>query len=489
MDRGDSPGPKTPSPPTTFRCRLSPGTRVEWRDGRCLVVRERPLAVVELREAGARLLEAVRQGRTLVPSQAERALLHRLEALGLAELRPVPRSWPRVTVVVPVRDRPAQLAACLASLRRLRYPPDRLEVVVVDDGSRSPLPPLGQARLVRLPVPRGPAAARNAGAREARGEVLAFVDSDCQAEEGWLEELITELARSGVAAAGGRVAASRERGWLERYEAVRSPLDLGAQPASVLPRGRVPYLVAACLAVRRADFETVGGFDERLRHGEDVDLCWRLASRGRRIVYQPLAVVRHDHRGRLRDFVLTRARYAASEAALLRRHPGGHRWLSLSPGAAAAVVGMLAALLGRPRPAALGGLALAAETAVAVRQLEDLGISPRRGLGALAAGQAAGLYHLCRQLCRYYGLPALSLALLAGRARRRRLLLGLGAAALVPALADWYRLRPSLSPPAFAAASLLDDLAYQSGLWLGCLRERTIAPLLTELRLIPGRGR
>ncbi|HZV51349.1 MAG TPA: mycofactocin biosynthesis glycosyltransferase MftF [Candidatus Dormibacteraeota bacterium] len=458
--------------------------RLERSRGRCLAVRERPLAVVELREAGARLLEAVSEGRTLTPSRAEVGLLYHLSSLGLVEMRPVPESWPKVTLVVPVRDRPTQLAACLASIRRLRYPGDRVEVVVVDDGSLEPLPPVEGARVLRLPAPRGPAAARNAGAREARGEVLVFIDSDCRAEEGWLRELVTELAGPGVAAAGGRVLPARERGWLERYEAVRSPLDLGPRPAPARPRTRVPYLVAANLAVRRADFEAVGGFDERLRHGEDVDLCWRLVARGRSAVYQPLAAVRHDHRGRLRDFALTRARYAASEAALLRRHPENRRWLALSPGAAAALAGMLAVLLGRRRPAALGGLALAVETAIAVRRLSDLGISPRPALGALAAGQAAGLYHLCRQLCRYYGLPALGLALLAGRGRRRGALLGLGAAALLPALLDWRRLRPSLPPPAFAAAGLLDDLAYQAGLWFGCLRERTLVPLLVDLRLI-----
>jgi mycofactocin system glycosyltransferase len=475
-----------PHRPLTFRCRLSPGARLERHAGQCRVVRERPLVVVELHEAGARFLEAVSEGQTLTPSRMELGLLRRLETLGLIELRPIPRSWPNVTVVVPVRDRPAHLATCVASLRRLRYPADRLEVVVVDDGSQEPLLPLGRARIVRLPTPRGPAAARNAGAREARGEVLAFIDSDCQAEEGWLEELITELARPGVAAAGGRVLAARARGWLERYEAVRSPLDLGAHAASVRPRHRVPYLVAANLAVHRADFEAIGGFDEQLRYGEDVDLCWRLVGHGRGVVYQPSAIVRHDHRGGLRDFVFTRARYAASEATLLQRHPEGRRWLGFSPGSAAAVLGAFAAVLGRRHLAALGGLALAVETTFALGKLGEMGLSPQRGLGSLAAGQAAGLYHLCRQLCRYYGLSALGLALMAGRARRRRPLLGLGVVTLLPTMVDWCRLRPSLSPPAFAAASLLDDLSYQVGLLLGCLHEGTLAPLQVELRLLRG---
>jgi hypothetical protein len=74
-------------------------------------------------------------------------------------------------------------------------------------------------------------------------------------------------------------------------------------------------------------------------------------------------------------------------------------------------------------------------------------------------------------------------ALALGRPRRR-LLLGLAAAALLPSVVDWWRLRPALSLPAYAAAQALDDLAYQWGLLRGCVRERSLRPLAVELRLM-----
>ncbi len=419
---------------------------------------------------------------------AELRFLRRLAELDLVDVRPAweGASWPSVTVVVPVRDRPEPLAACLASLDRLRYPAGRLAVVVVDDGSaRPPAVPPG-VRLVRLAEPRGPAAARNAGAAGRRSDLLAFVDSDCTVEPGWLEALVPELADPDVAAAGGRVLPASAGSWLERYEAVRSPLDLGAAPASARPRRPVPFLVTASLVVRRAAFEAAGGFDPGLRLGEDVDLCWRLAAAGHRLVYRPEAAVRHRHRGRVTAFAATRAAYAGSESPLLRRHPGNGRWLGVSAGMGAALLGIAGGLLGQPAPLAAGGLAMGLEVVATAGRLEALGLPRRRSAAALLRGQANCLYHVGRQLVRYYGLPALALALAAGRARRRRLLLGVAIATVGPAVADWRRLRPALSFPAFLAASVLDDAAYQCGLLAGCLRERSPRALAVELRLVGG---
>jgi hypothetical protein len=85
-----------------------------------------------------------------------------------------------------------------------------------------------------------------------------------------------------------------------------------------------------------------------------------------------------------------------------------------------------------------------------------------------------------RQLVRYHGLAAAAAAL-ASR-RRASLLPALAAAALAPAVVDWWRLRPALSLPAYVAASALDDGAYQWGLLRGCARERSLAALRVELR-------
>jgi len=456
---------------------------------RTFIVSERPLTVLEVRPRALRLLARLPPGEEVtldVVTESELRFLRQLSGARLLELRPVATSWPSVTVVVPVRDRQAELADCLGSLAQVRYR-GNLEVVVVDDGSSPPAAVSPGVRLVRLPRSMGPAAARNAGAAECGSELVAFLDSDCMAEPDWLEALVPELADAAVAAAGGRVVAAAEGAWLERYEAVRSPLDLGTTRAAAQPRAPVPYLVTANLVVRRSAFKAAGGFDPALRCGEDVDLCWRLSAAGHRLSYQPAGRVRHRHRSEPGAFVWTRIRYAASEVSLLRRHPANGRWLGFSPGMGAALAGALGALLGRPRLIVAAAVALGLEVAATAGKLQPLGVPRRRSTAALLRGHASGFYHLGRQLARYYGGPATLLALASGRRRRRRLLLALAAAELVPAVVDWRRLQPRLALPAFIGAWVLDDAAYQAGLLLGCLRQRSPAVLGVELRLMGAR--
>ncbi len=139
-----------------------------------------------------------------------------------------------VTVVVPVRDRPRQLARLLAAL------PPGLPVVVVDDGSEEPRTiravavELG-ATVLRHQVSRGPAAARNTGLGRVRTDLVAFLDSDVVPEPGWLGLLRRHLDDPAVGIVGPRVLGSVPRdddGWLCRYEAARSSLDLGPRPGT-----------------------------------------------------------------------------------------------------------------------------------------------------------------------------------------------------------------------------------------------------------------
>ena len=487
----DPAGPDPTKNPLTeimWRCRLAEGVSVRRAGTRAFVISERPLVVLEVRPPAVRILDNLPPGEQAtirVKTAPELRFLRRLAALGLLDLRPAATGWPPVTVVVPVRNRPRELADCLVSLTRVCYR-GPLDVVVVDDASDPPAAVPQGVRLIRLQRLVGPAAARNAGAAQCGTELVAFLDSDCVAEPDWLESLVPDLADPAVAAAGGRVLPASEGSWLERYEAVRSPLDLGPTPAAARPQAPVPYLVTANLVVRRSIFETLGGFDPALRCGEDVDLCWRLHSAGHRLAYQPASRVHHRHRGEPAAFVRTRAAYAASEASLLRRHPRNGRWLGLSPGMGAVLAGALAAVLGRPRLLLAGGTAMGLEVAATTRKLQSLGMSCRTAAPALVRGQANGFYHAGRQLTRYYGLPATLLALAGGGRRRRNALVAIAAAGLAPAVVDWWRLRPHLTLPAFVAASLIDDAAYQAGLLIGCLRQRSLAALDMELRLMTG---
>src|SRR5215470_15202715 len=122
----------------------------------------------------------------------------------------MPTCTPFFSIVVPTYRRPAQLAVCLDAITRLDYPADRFEVIVVDDGSGAP--PETAVAAVRgrvdvtllAPPHRGPAAARNAGAAHAKGDVLAFTDDDCAPDASWLRALARCLGPDALCAAGGR---------------------------------------------------------------------------------------------------------------------------------------------------------------------------------------------------------------------------------------------------------------------------------------------
>jgi glycosyltransferase involved in cell wall biosynthesis len=206
-----------------------------------------------------------------------------------------------ISVIVPTRDRPAALEACLSSLDAQTMA-DRLEVVVVDDGSvagdtvaqvvaRHP-----NARLVRRGG-AGPAAARNVGARAARGEMLLFTDDDCVPEVDWAEELIAAI-RAGAEAVAGRTL--NTGGALADASAV-----ISRAPASV-----EPFAPTNNLACTKNVFEAVP-FDESYQQAaaEDREWCARLAATGHTLRSQPSARVRHRQRLTPSSFLQRQVRY------------------------------------------------------------------------------------------------------------------------------------------------------------------------------------
>ena len=346
-----------------------------------------------------------------------------------------------------------------------------LRVIVVDDGSAGPaavraVAERAGAAVLRHPTPRGPAAARNAGLAAARTPLVAFLDSDVVPEPGWLEPLLARLADPAVGLVAPRIVALPPvTGWLGRYEAVRSSLDLGPDPALVVPRSRVAYVPSAALLVRR---EAVGpGFDEDMHVAEDVDLVLRLHAAGWRLRYEPTARVAHDHRTSLRAWWLRKAFYGTGAAPLALRHRGAVPPMVLSPWAA-----LTSALLLARRP----GAAAAVSAVAAYRLSTKLGRlrHPRSTAARLIAlGAVGAAAQTADAVTRHYWPLAVVAALCSRRARGTVAAVALGSGVL-----DWWRAgpeRPAL--PAFLLARRLDDLAYGSGLWWGAAQHRTLAPL------------
>ena len=440
--------------------------RVVSLDDGALLLGGAPPRMLRLAPAGRALLAG---GRFTVADATSAALARRLLDAGVVHPEPTGGPGPgAVTVVIPVKDRPAALARLLAAL-----PDDLGGVVVVDDGSADPAAlraAAGEARVVRNERARGPAAARNAGLAVAATPVVAFLDSDVLPTPGWLPPLLAHLADPAVALVAPRIVALPPvEGWLARYEAVRSSLDLGPDPAPVVPRSRVAYVPSAALLVRRT---AVGaGFDEDLHVAEDVDLVLRLHEAGWRLRYEPASRVAHEHRTGLRAWWLRKAFYGSGAAPLALRHPGAVPPMVLTPWSAAVAVLLLAR-----RP--LAALAVAAwATDRLARQLPRVGQPHRTAARIVGTGAVGAVAQTADAITRHFW-PLAALAAVASRRARRTV----AAVALVEGLVDWHRhrerddrVRPG--PLGHLVAHRLDDLAYGAGLWWGALRHRTTAPL------------
>lgn len=183
-----------------------------------------------------------------------------------------------VTVVIPTRDRPESLAAGLRALASQDDPP-AFDVVVVDDSSAGDLvvdsPDGISIRAVCRSGGRGPGAARNAGWRATTADIVVFADDDVTPEPQWLRSVVDAFNADDVAVVEGPITT-------EAVSPVRNFLPVTAP--GVGASGNVSY--------RRSVLEQLDGFDESLRHSEDVDLAWRARALGR-MVWVAEAVVFH----------------------------------------------------------------------------------------------------------------------------------------------------------------------------------------------------
>lgn len=188
---------------------------------------------------------------------------------------------PLVSFVIPVRNDVLRLQRCLASIVRNDYPRELIEIVVVDNDSTD-----GSARAARecsaivlKSSGDSVAALRNKGARAALGSIIAFADSDHEIDRNWIATAVDVLSDPDVAAAGSPCLTQPSPTWVQQqYDGLRS------RPTR---REDVSWLGSGNLAVKRAVFERVGGFDASLTACEDVDLCNRMTQAGYRIVADP----------------------------------------------------------------------------------------------------------------------------------------------------------------------------------------------------------
>ena len=319
--------------------RLRHNVELVERDGGCFLTSKSPLSVLRLNRSLADLVRRGVDGSLINASAAEQTVMEQLTAKGFAErVRTVSEQLsmlPEVSIVIPVMNRADELRRCLKSLSQLNYPQEKLQIIVVDDGSSDHSPVVARAfgALVVSSggTARGPAAARNVGASMASGEILAFIDSDCTASSDWLLELLPTFANQKIVAVGGLVDGMCRESAVDHYENVMSSLSLGGRELTGGSGDDTFYLPSCNLLVRRAAFLQACGFNEAMHVGEDVDLTWRLRDSGWTIAYLPVGRVYHEHRSSIRSFMSRRFDYGTSEGMLQLLHPRRHKRIVIPP--------------------------------------------------------------------------------------------------------------------------------------------------------------
>lgn len=235
------------------------------------------------------------------------------------------------SVIVCTRNGAGRISGCLRAIEAMKGGP--YETIVVDDGSTDGTADIvsrdfPSALLMRIP-PSGLSTARNHGASNASGDILAFTDDDCEPDVEWILRLGRAFRDPSVAAAGGPNLPPPAR--TSREAIIRA--TPGAPSHVLLSDDRAEHLPGCNIAVRKEAFERIGGFDPAFRTaGDDVDFCWRLRENGFDLAFVPGAFVWHWRRRSIHGFLKQQWGYGKAERILLEKHPdrftkrGEARW-------------------------------------------------------------------------------------------------------------------------------------------------------------------
>lgn len=239
---------------------------------------------------------------------------------------------PSVSVIVPVRNREEEIKKCLESLLNLDYPD--CEIIVVDNMSEDntkgiaaqfPVKLISEERINQY-------AARNAGIREARGEIVAFTDSDCVADRSCLKNLVRLYDRQQAGGVGGRLTSFSPQNAVERFLSF-GDLDFQTPEGDIIQK-RSERLMSglvgsANVSYRRDVLLKTGGFDEDYDCCGDYDLCRKVQDLGYTMMYERMAVVRHKHRSSIREMFRQFFRYGQGLPLFYKKRHNGLSYIKL----------------------------------------------------------------------------------------------------------------------------------------------------------------
>ena len=450
-----------------------------------LVLQYSPLRVFRMNESAFSILRKCQTG-YVIENCGERdedglkkTTISFLDALCQAQVlewKPSAEKYePFVSIVIAVYNRSHDLRCCLESLNELDYPASKLEVIVVDDASTDRSTSVAKefnTKIIVQPYNQGQSAARNRGVKEACGEIVAFIDSDCIADSQWLKELVPYFQEKRYVLVGGFVDSYYQNSMLDRYESVKSALNMGGEKIVGSGDNAVFYVPTCNVLIRKDRYLEIGGLDEDMRVGEDVDLCWRLMKSGHRLIYVPKGRVEHKHRNQFLSCFKRRFDYGTSEPILYAKYP---ETMKRFPRQAIGMVFFLFFLMGIVFQSVIffsaAMLLLFFESCYKMHRM-NYRFMATLPYGTILWGSLRShflfSYYLSNHIIRYYLIPLMLLPLIS--IKLAPLSIGIS---LFPPLVEFYQKKPLLNLPMFIFYFWMEQIFYQAGVFWGCIKQRS----------------
>ncbi|NWG10388.1 glycosyltransferase [Candidatus Bathyarchaeota archaeon] len=231
--------------------------------------------------------------------------------------------YPKVSVVIPVKNGANHVRELLDSLMQVGYEKDKMEIVVVDGKSTDKTREIVTQYPVQLFTEEKPGlnGARNTGLRHSSGEIIAFTDFDCVIPKNWITKIIENFQNSKVGCVGGNVHGYYED-FLSQYadESIMPVMRIFKKREeldSVKPPMHYP---AGCnMAFKREAIEKAGLFDESVKYGFDEDeLVERICKKGYKMVLDPEVLIMHKHRASIQNLLKQTFTYGRGLGNLLK---------------------------------------------------------------------------------------------------------------------------------------------------------------------------
>ena len=228
---------------------------------------------------------------------------------------------PDISLVIPVFNAISTISLCLESVQELQYPRDKLEIIVVDNGSDDGSDKIAKKFGVQLFYEtsiKSSYQARNRGVTNAGGELIAFTDSDCIVSSDWLINLIKGWDDKSIGCFAGEILSYNPTTLVEKFSDRSGIL----RHKWALDCSYMPYTTTANTAYRKEVFDRVGLFNPQLFSGGDGDLSWRMQREtDLKIKFEPDAVVYHKHRTNITGLYKQFKKYEYGQLLLRKLYP------------------------------------------------------------------------------------------------------------------------------------------------------------------------